>query len=478
MTHPKTLFEKVWDAHLVQPETADHPAVLYIDLHLIHEVTSPQAFTVLRQRNLKVRRPDRTLATMDHSTPTTPRNAQGIIPVIDQQAQAQLSMLERNCADFGIPLYALGTANQGIVHVIGPEQGLTQPGMTIVCGDSHTSTHGAFGALAFGIGTSEVGHVLATQCLLQSKPKTCLVRVDGRLQPGVTAKDIILAIIAQNGTGGGTGHVFEYAGAAIRALSMEERMTICNMSIEGGARAGMVAPDDTTFNYMAGRPFAPQGAAWDEAVAYWRTLPTDEGASYDKMITLDADSLTPMITYGTNPGMGMPIDGAIPRPTDMSDPGARVALDKALAYMGLEPGKPLLGHPVDVVFLGSCTNSRISDLRLAASVIKGRTVAPGVRMMVVPGSQQVKRQAEQEGLHEIFMAAGAEWREAGCSACLGMNDDKVPAGKYCLSTSNRNFEGRQGPGARTFLASPLTAAATALSGVVTDPRTLSEPVLV
>ncbi len=469
---PQTLFEKLWDAHIVRPETAETPAVLYIDLHLIHEVTSPQAFTQLRKRGLKVRRPDRTLATMDHSTPTTPRDARGIIPITDAQAAAQLRQLEQNCADFGIPLYALGSENQGIVHVIGPEQGLTQPGMTIVCGDSHTSTHGAFGALAFGIGTSEVAHVLATQCLLQNKPRTCAIQVDGWLQPGVTAKDIILAIIAQIGVGGGTGYVFEYTGSAIRALSMEERMTICNMSIEGGARAGMVAPDDTTFEYMAGRPFAPKGAEWEAALAYWRTLPSDTDARFDMTVTLDANALTPMITYGTNPGMGMPITAVIPDPAQQSDPSARVALDKALTYMGLRPGEPLLGRPIDVVFLGSCTNSRISDLRLAASLLKDRKVAPHVRMMVVPGSQQVKRQAEAEGLDAIFKAAGAEWREAGCSACLGMNDDKVPPGKYAVSTSNRNFEGRQGPGARTFLASPITAVAAAVTGVVTDPRTL------
>jgi 3-isopropylmalate/(R)-2-methylmalate dehydratase large subunit len=469
---PKTLFEKIWENHIVRPETAETPAVLYIDLHLIHEVTSPQAFTELRQRGVKVRRPDRTLATMDHSTPTTPRGPDGVIPVTDAQAAAQLTQLERNCADFGIPLFKLGDANQGIVHVIGPEQGLTQPGMTIVCGDSHTSTHGAFGALAFGIGTSEVAHVLATECLIQNKPKTMAVRIDGRLGPGVTAKDIILAIIAKIGVGGGTGHVFEYTGAAIRALSMEERMTICNMSIEGGARAGLIAPDDTTFDYIAGRPYAPQGAAWDAAVAAWRRLPTDDGATYDASVTLDAGALRPMITYGTNPGMGIPIDGRVPDPSELPDPGQRIALDKALRYMDLRPGQPMLGQKIDVVFLGSCTNSRISDLRLAASVIKGRKVAPGVRMLVVPGSQQVKKQAEAEGLHEIFKAAGAEWREAGCSACLAMNDDKVPPGKYAISTSNRNFEGRQGPGARTFLASPITAAASAVAGTVADPREL------
>ncbi|GAB4198846.1 MAG: 3-isopropylmalate dehydratase large subunit [Roseiflexaceae bacterium] len=469
-TAPRTLFEKVWDAHTVRPETPETPAVLYIDLHLVHEVTSPQAFTELRQRGLRVRRPDRTIATMDHSTPTTPRGPDGIIPVTDGQAAAQLDQLRRNCADFGIPLYELGGANQGIVHVIGPEQGLTQPGMTIVCGDSHTSTHGAFGALAFGIGTSEVAHVLATQCLLQSKPKTMEVRVNGRLGHGVTAKDIILAVIAQIGVGGGTGYVFEYTGEAIRALSMEERMTICNMSIEGGARAGLIAPDETTFEYVAGRPYAPKGEAWDAAVARWRSLPSDPGATYDALVTLDASALTPMITYGTNPGMGMPIDGRVPTPEALPDPSQRMALDKALRYMDLQPGQPLLGHKVDVVFIGSCTNSRISDLRLAAGMLRGRKVAPGVRVMVVPGSQQVKRQAEAEGLDEIFKAAGAEWREAGCSMCIAMNADALEPGQYSISTSNRNFEGRQGKGGRTFLASPITAAASALNGVVTDPR--------
>jgi 3-isopropylmalate/(R)-2-methylmalate dehydratase large subunit len=467
---PKTLFEKIWDSHTVRAETAETPAVLYIDLHLVHEVTSPQAFTELRARGLKVRRPSQTLATMDHSTPTTPRGADGIIPVIDPQAIAQLSQMERNCDEFGIPLFKLGTENQGIVHVIGPEQGATQPGMTIVCGDSHTSTHGAFGALAFGIGTSEVGHVLATQCLIQNKPKTMEIRVNGQLHRGVTAKDIILAIIAKIGVGGGTGYVFEYTGEAIRALSMEERMTICNMSIEGGARAGMIAPDETTIEYVKGRPLAPKGADWDAAVAYWRTLPTDEGATYDAVVTLDADELVPMITYGTNPGMGMPITGHVPIPSELPEPSQRLALDKALRYMNLQPGQAMLGQKIDMVFIGSCTNSRISDLRLAASLIKGRTVAPGVRVMVVPGSQRVKKQAEAEGLDEIFKEAGAEWREAGCSACLAMNDDKVPPGKYAVSTSNRNFEGRQGPGARTFLASPITAAASAITGVVTDPR--------
>src|SRR5258706_2465444 len=388
MATPRTLFEKIWDAHIVRPQTDEAPAVLYIDLQLIHEVTSPQAFTEMRQRGLTVRRPDKTLATMDHSTPTTPRGPDGIIPVTDPQAIAQLSQLEKNCAEFGIPLFKLGDDRQGIVHVIGPEQGLTQPGMTIVCGDSHTSTHGAFGALAFGIGTSEVAHVLATQCLIQSRPKTMEVRIDGRLQPGVTAKDIILAIIAQNGVGGGTGYVFEYTGEAIRAFSMEERMTICNMSIEGGARAGMIAPDDTTFQYVAGRPYAPSGAAWDAAVAGWRELPTDASATYDNTVTIDADQLTPMITYGTNPGMGIPITGHVPDPSELSDPSQRVALDKALRYMDLRPGQAMLGQKIDMVFIGSCTNSRISDLRAAAGGLKGRKVAPGVRVMVVPGSRQ------------------------------------------------------------------------------------------
>ena len=469
---PKTLFEKVWANHLVRPQTPDTPAVLYIDLHLVHEVTSPQAFTLLRERGLKVRRPDRTLGTMDHSTPTTPRNAAGIIPVTDTMAAAQLDVMRKNCADFGIPLYDLGTSNQGIVHVIGPEQGFTQPGMTIVCGDSHTSTHGAFGALAFGIGTSEVAHVLATQCLLQNRPQTMAVRVDGRLRPGVTAKDIILAVIAKIGIGGGTGYVFEYMGEAIRALSMEGRMTICNMSIEGGARAGMVAPDDTTFEYVAGRPYAPKGAAWEQAVADWRKLPTDDGASFDNEVVLDADTLTPMITYGTNPGMGMRITDRVPDPDQLSDVSAKVALDKALRYMDLQPGQSLLGKPVNVVFIGSCTNSRITDLREAAKYLQGRKVSENIRVMVVPGSQQVKKQAEAEGLDEVFKAAGAEWREAGCSMCIAMNGDQLAPGEYAVSTSNRNFEGRQGKGGRTFLASPLTAAATAITGVVTDPRTL------
>jgi 3-isopropylmalate/(R)-2-methylmalate dehydratase large subunit len=469
---PTTLFEKIWNAHTVVPATDGIPAILSIDLHLVHEVTSPQAFTQLRERGLTVRHPERTVATMDHSTPTTPRDANGVIPVTDPQARAQLSQLERNCADFGIPLHTLGTIGQGIVHVIGPEMGLTQPGMTIVCGDSHTSTHGAFGALAFGIGTSEVAHVLATQCLLQNKPKTCAIVVEGQLPEGVAAKDIILAVIAKIGVGGGTGYVFEYMGEAIRSLSMEERMTVCNMSIEGGARAGLIAPDETTFEYVKGRPHAPQGADWDRAVAEWRELKTDEGATFDKVVTLRADELQPMITYGTNPGMGIPITGNVPDPRNLDTPEERAALDKALQYMGLEAGQPLLGKPVDVVFLGSCTNSRISDLRLAAKYIKGHQVASNIRMMVVPGSQRVKRQAEEEGLDDIFRAAGAEWREAGCSMCIAMNSDQLLPGQYAVSTSNRNFEGRQGKGGRTLLASPITAVATAINGVVTDPREL------
>ncbi len=469
---PRTLFEKVWDGHVVRPPADGAPTVLYIDLHLVHEVTSPQAFTTLRERGLRVRRPDRTLATMDHSTPTTPRNELGIIPVLDNQAAAQLDVMRKNCEDFGIPLYELGSENQGIVHVIGPEQGLTQPGMTIVCGDSHTSTHGAFGALAFGIGTSEVGHVLATQTLLQDRPKSMAVRVDGRLQPGVTAKDIILAVIAEIGIGGGTGHVIEYMGEAIRGLGMEGRMTVCNMSIEGGARAGMVAPDDTTIEYVSGRPHAPQGEAWDAAVAAWRDLPGDENAAWDREVVLDANSLVPMITYGTNPGMGMRITERIPDPDRLGDPTARLALDKALQYMDLQPGQSLLGKPVDVVFVGSCTNSRISDLREAAQLMNGRKVADNVRMMVVPGSQLVKRQAEAEGLDEVFRAAGAEWREAGCSMCIAMNGDQLQPGQYAVSTSNRNFEGRQGKGGRTFLASPLTAAASAINGVISDVRSM------
>jgi 3-isopropylmalate/(R)-2-methylmalate dehydratase large subunit len=467
ITQPRTIVEKIWDSHVVA-EQPGAPSLIYIDLHLCHEVTTPQAFQTLRDRGLKVRRPDLTIATMDHSTPTTPHN----LPILDPIGKAQLDQMEKNCADFGIPLYNLTSDKQGIVHVMGPEQGLTQPGMTIVCGDSHTATHGAFGALAFGIGTSQVGHVLATQCLLQQPSKSYAIRVEGKLQPGVTAKDIILAVIARIGIGGGTECVFEYTGSTIRGLSMEERMTICNMSIEGGARAGLVAPDDTTYQYIAGREFAPKGKEWDAAIARWRRLPTDEGASYAKELTLNADTLEPMVTFGTNPGMGIPVSGMIPDPANMSDPIEKSDLIKALKYMDLKPGVPLKGQPIDVVFVGSCTNSRISDLRAAASIMKGRKVSPNVRMLVVPGSQQVKKQAEAEGLDKIFREAGADFREAGCSMCLAMNGDQLEPGEYSVSTSNRNFEGRQGKGGRTFLASPLTAAASAITGVVTDVRTL------
>ena len=467
MSQPRTIIEKLWDAHVVA-EPPGAPALLYIDLHLVHEVTSPQAFAGLRERGLKVRRPDRTFGTCDHSTPTTPRH----LPIVDPIAAAQVKQFEANCAEFGIPFFGFQSEKQGIVHVIGPENGLTQPGMTVVCGDSHTATHGAFGALAFGIGTSEVMHVLATQCLLQRKSQSFAVRVDGPLKPGVTAKDIILALIARIGVGGGTGCVFEYTGSTIRSLSMEERMTVCNMSIEGGARAGLVAPDDTTYEFLAGRTFAPKGADWEAALARWRQLPTDEGASYDREISIDASALEPMITFGTNPGMGIPITAPVPDPSTVADPVEKDSLRKALQYMNLEAGKPLLGHPVNVVFIGSCTNSRMSDLRAAASLLKGRKVSPDVRVLVVPGSQQIKRQAEAEGLHEVFRAAGADWREAGCSMCIAMNGDQLAPGEYSVSTSNRNFEGRQGKGGRTFLASPLTAAAAALTGRVTDVRTL------
>jgi 3-isopropylmalate/(R)-2-methylmalate dehydratase large subunit len=473
----RTLFEKVWDAHVVRPQTEATPAVVYIDLHLVHEVTSAQAFGELKRRGLGVRRPDRTIATMDHSTPTAPRAGGratlATLPLLADDARTQLAQLETNCDEFDVPLYALGDERQGIVHVIGPELGLTQPGMTVVCGDSHTSTHGAFGALAFGIGTSQVAHVLATQCVLQTKPKTMEVRVDGRLADGVGAKDLILAIIAQLGVAGGTGHVLEYRGDAIAALTMEERMTVCNMSIEAGARAGMIAPDDTTFEYLAGRAHAPAGAEWDSAVARWRGLRGEDGGRFDAGVTIDATTLAPMITYGTNPGMAMSITGDVPDPARQAAGSDRDALSKALAYMGLAPGQPLLGTPVDVVFLGSCTNSRLSDLRAAADLMRDRQVAAGVRMLVVPGSQQVKRAAEAEGLHQIFLRAGAEWREAGCSMCIGMNEDRLRPGQLSVSTSNRNFEGRQGHGSRTLLASPLTAAASAIAGAVADPRRYS-----
>jgi 3-isopropylmalate/(R)-2-methylmalate dehydratase large subunit len=452
----------------VVAQQADSPAVLYIDLHLIHEVTSPQAFSGLRTRGLAVRRPDKTFATMDHSTPTRSLD----LSLVDHLAAAQVRQLEQNCREFGVTLFDLSSERRGIVHVIGAELGLTQPGMTIVCGDSHTSTHGAFGALAFGIGSSEVEHVLATQCLLQTRPKSLEVRVDGRLGPGVTAKDIILALIASVGVDGGTGHVFEYCGSAIRALDMEARMTISNMSIEAGARAGMVAPDEITYEYLAGREHAPQGPEWDRALARWRQVPSDDGAAHDGTITLDASALEPMITYGTNPAMGIPIAGEIPTLGSLADLDQRQSLEKALRYMDLRPGQRLLGHKINVVFLGSCTNSRITDLRLAAAMLDGRKVAPGVRMLVVPGSQAVKRQAEAEGLDRVFRSAGAEWRESGCSMCLAMNGDELQPGQYGVSTSNRNFEGRQGKGGRTFLASPLTAAACAVTGEITDVRTL------
>jgi 3-isopropylmalate/(R)-2-methylmalate dehydratase large subunit len=464
--NPRSLFEKVWDAHVVAPETQDTPAILYVDLHLVHEVTSPQAFDLLREKGLPVRRPDLCLATLDHSIPTVPVTSFEELQVVSEPAAAkQVMQMERNCTDFGIELRGLTSEQRGIVHVIGPELGATQPGKTIVCGDSHTSTHGAFGALAFGIGTTEVGHVLATQCLLQRKPKTLAINLDGRLQPGVSAKDVILRIIGTIGVGGGTGHAIEFRGSAVAGFSMEERMTICNMAIEAGARAGMIAPDATTYQYMAGRPLAPRGAAWDSALAYWRTLPSDPDARFDKSVDIDVGALQPMVTFGTNPGMVISIDEAIP---DKRDP----AFLKALEYMQLEAGKPLAGQAVDVVFIGSCTNGRLSDLRQAATVLRGRRVADNVRLLVVPGSEQVKREAEAEGLDEVVRAAGGEWREPGCSMCIAMNGDRVARGKLAVSTSNRNFEGRQGSGARTILASPLTAAAAAITGCVTDPREL------
>ena len=465
-TAPQTMFEKVWRQHEVSPETADTPAVLFIDLHLIHEVTSPQAFSVLRERGLPVRRVDLTLATMDHSTPTRTEQVFGGVPITMDSAAKQIRELEINCAKFGVELLGMRHAQRGIVHIIGPELGITQPGKTVVCGDSHTSTHGALGALAFGIGTTEVGHVLATQCLLQRKPRTLALNVSGRLRPGVTAKDLILAIIGKIGVSGGTGHVIEYRGETIRGLDMDERMTVCNMSIEGGARAGMIAPDETTYQYLAGRPRAPQGDAWERAVEEWRKLPSDAGARFDKEVNIDAAVLEPMITYGTNPGMVIPIGASIPMRADDA------VFARSLAYMGLEAGAPIKDQPVNVVFLGSCTNGRISDLRGAADLLRGRKVAKSVQMLVIPGSQQVKKEAEAEGLDRVFIDAGAQWRESGCSMCLGMNGDLVGKGQYSVSTSNRNFEGRQGVGARTLLASPLTAAASAVRGRVTDPREL------
>ncbi len=465
----RTLFEKIWESHVVSQEN-DAPAILYIDLHLVHEVTSPQAFSGLRAKGLRVRRPERTKATMDHSVPTLPRHK---LAILDAQGEAQLAQLAVNCKEFGVELWSEGHERQGIVHVVGPENGLTHPGSTIVCGDSHTATHGAFGALAFGIGTSEVEHVLASQCLLQRKPKSMAIEVDGRLPDGVTAKDLILAVIAQIGMGGATGHVIEYRGEAIRALSMEERMTVCNMSIEAGARAGMIAPDETTFAWLEGKAFAPAVDVWERTVARWKTYVTDDGARFDAVVRLDASTLTPMITFGTTPSMGIPIGGRVPDPAALSDKSDRGALEKALAYMGFAANEPMIGKPVDVVFIGSCTNGRLSDLREAAKVFAGRKVASGVTVLVVPGSRSVKRAAEAEGLDRIFLEAGAEWREPGCSMCLGMNGDNVESGRVSVSTSNRNFEGRQGPGARTLLASPRTAAAAAVTGVVTDPRSLS-----
>jgi 3-isopropylmalate/(R)-2-methylmalate dehydratase large subunit len=463
----QSLFEKVWDAHVVRPETADTPAIVYVDLHLLHEVTTPQAFDLLRERGLAVRRPDLCLATLDHSTPTVPVATIADLRIVSESAAAsQVERMLENCRDFGIEIRGFGSRDRGIVHVIGPELGATQPGKTIVCGDSHTSTHGAFGALAFGIGTTEVGHVLATQCLLQRKPKTLEINLSGKLANGVSAKDVILRVIGEIGVGGGTGHVIEYRGSTVRSMSMDQRMTMCNMSIEAGARAGMVAPDDTTFEYLSNRPLAPKAGNWDAAVARWRALPSDDGARFDKAVTIDVGKLAPMVTYGTNPGMVVAIDAAVPQ---ASSP----ALAKALEYMRLPAGKPIAGNSVDVVFIGSCTNGRLSDIEQAASILRGRKVAPTVRLLVVPGSEGVKREAEAAGLHEVILAAGGEWREPGCSMCIGMNGDTVPSGKLSVSTSNRNFEGRQGSGARTILASPLTAAASAVTGVVTDPRTLA-----
>ena len=471
-THPgpRTLAEKVWDSHVVVPGENGKPDLLYIDLHLVHEVTSPQAFEGLRIENRPLRRLDLTIATEDHNTPT-----ENIFSTIaDITSRTQIETLRRNAAEFGMRIHPLGDKEQGIVHVVGPQLGLTMPGLTVVCGDSHTSTHGAFGALAFGIGTSEVEHVMATQTLPLARFKTMAINVEGTLKPGVTAKDIILAVIAQIGTGGGQGYVLEYRGSAIRSLSMEGRMTICNMSIEAGARAGMVAPDETTFEYVKGRPHAPTGQDWDEAVAYWKTLPTDEGAVFDQEIYINADELEPFVTWGTNPGQGIPLSQAVPSPDDFEDENEKAAAARALEYMNLTAGTPMKDIPVDVVFLGSCTNSRIEDLRAAANIIRGRTMAPGVRMMVVPGSQKVRAQAEEEGLDKVFKDFGADWRFAGCSMFLGMNPDQLAPGERCASTSNRNFEGRQGKGGRTHLVSPLVAAATAVRGTLSSPSDLSD----
>lgn len=462
---PRTLAEKVWASHVVKQGENGNPDLLYIDLHIMHEVTSPQAFDGLRQAGRQVRRPDLTIATEDHNTPTA--NILGTIA--DETSRKQINALRSNAEEFGIRLHSLGDVEQGIVHVVGPQLGLTMPGITVVCGDSHTSTHGAFGAMAFGIGTSEVEHVLATQTLPLKPFKTMAINVEGELRPGVTAKDIILAVIAKIGTGGGAGYVFEYRGSAIRALSMEGRMTICNMSIEGGARAGMVAPDETTFEYLKGRPHAPQGADWDAAVEYWRSLATDEGAVFDAEVNIDANELEPFVTWGTNPGQGVSLSESVPNPTDFSDPVDRATAERALEYMGLEAGTPMKEIAVDTVFMGSCTNSRIEDLRAFASVIQGRKKADGVRVMVVPGSARVRLQAEAEGIDKIVRDFGAEWRFAGCSMCLGMNPDQLEPGERCASTSNRNFEGRQGKGGRTHLVSPLVAAATAVRGTLSSP---------
>jgi 3-isopropylmalate/(R)-2-methylmalate dehydratase large subunit len=473
----RTLAQKIWDAHIVRSAEGE-PDLLYIDLHLVHEVTSPQAFDGLRMAGRAVRRPDLTVATEDHNVPTTgisgpdlPLRGPGS-PVTDPVSRVQVEALRKNCAEFGVRLYPMGDAGQGIVHVISPQQGLTQPGMTIVCGDSHTSTHGAFGALAFGIGTSEVEHVLATQTLPQARPRNMAVNVDGALPYGVTAKDLILAVIAQIGTGGGAGHVIEYRGEAIAGLSMEGRMTVCNMSIEAGARAGLIAPDETTFSYLRGRPHAPQGGDWDAALAYWRSLPTDPGAVFDREVTLDAAALTPFVTWGTNPAQAGPLGSRVPDPATISDPDARASAERALAYMDLRPGTALTDIEVDTVFVGSCTNGRLEDLRAAAEVLRGRKVAGRIRMLVVPGSMAVKAAAEQEGLAEVFTAAGAQWRSAGCSMCLGMNPDTMAPGERSASTSNRNFEGRQGEGARTHLVSPQVAAASAVTGRLTAPADL------
>jgi 3-isopropylmalate/(R)-2-methylmalate dehydratase large subunit len=468
-----TLAEKLWEAHVVR-RAGGEPDLLYVDLHLVHEVTSPQAFEGLRLSGRTVRRPDLTLATEDHNVPTEGAAVGGdVLRIADPVSRTQIETLRRNCAEFGVPLYPMGNVEQGIVHVIGPQLGLTQPGLTIVCGDSHTSTHGALGALAFGIGTSQVEHVLATQTLPMDKPRTMAVTVTGRLRPGVTAKDVILAIIAKIGTGGGQGYVVEYRGEAIEAMSMESRLTLCNMSIEAGARAGMVAPDETTFAYLKGRPYAPAGADWDEALAYWRTLRSDPDAVFDHEVVLDAGTLTPYVTWGTNPGQALPLDASVPDPAHAADAGERVAIEKALAYMDLAPGTPLREIAVQTVFLGSCTNGRIEDLRAAAEVLRGRRVADGVRMLVVPGSMRVKERAEVEGLDQVFTAAGAQWRSAGCSMCLAMNPDRLAPGERSASTSNRNFEGRQGKGGRTHLVSPLVAAATAITGHLASPADLA-----